>query len=152
MALLALLASLFGVLSRRTAVKGLYSGIVSTREFPSTEGSRARFRQANPFFVEQARQPTHEPPISFIGSVRNVMLLSWQGGMDLSLLVFTLVSCSIVVVLSLRGSTTQHHTLKSVMTEDLLVHDGKAPTPLEFSLTKPLRYVLVYDNKNAFWH
>ena len=56
------------------------------------------------------------------------MLLSWQGGMDLSLLVFTLVSCSIVVVLSLRGSTTQHHTLKSVMAEDLLAHDGKAPT------------------------
>ena len=121
---------------RRSGLRG-GAGVVSTREFPSTEGSRARFRQANPFFVEQARQPTHGPPISFVGLVRKVMLLSWPGGMDLSLLVFTLVSCSSPVVCSLWTTTDQHYTIKSVMTEYISAHDGEASSPSEFSLTKP---------------
>ena len=106
---------------------------------PSTEGYRVRLRQAKPFFVEQARQPTHEPPDDFVDLVWSTVQLSQWGGKDPQLLVFGLVSSSYLSAASRDVAGEQHNTNKSDVTVITAAHDGSAPTPLEFSPNKPFR-------------
>ena len=78
-------------MSRRPAFSGRDSGIVGTR-LQALKVPEYGFRQANPFFVKQARQPTHDPALIFVDLVRSAVRSSQPGGMDPPLLVLTLVS------------------------------------------------------------
>ena len=138
--LLLSLAFYFGEVSRRPAFSGRDSGIVGTR-LQVLKVPEYGFRQANPFFVEQARQPTHEPPDDFVDLVWSTVQLSQWGGKNPQLLVFGLVSSSYLSAASRDVADEQHNTNKSDVTAITLAHDGLAPTPLEFSLTKPFYHL-----------